>query len=137
MGYWPALSLFDKNSLHSKLELPSHKSFQLPIPSSGIFYPPPHSPKNLFKLSSTGDKIMSLSKYLNLSIKVNSSLQEYQVSRFFWIIFEVKLLMSPQTRQNMIGQYFLKHYNENKNKSFSFRLRNQQVYLVFWTKFSS
>ena len=60
MGCWPALFSSNKNSLHSKLELPSHKMFQLSIPSSGILYPSPHSPKNLFKLSSSGGKNMSL-----------------------------------------------------------------------------
>ena len=47
--------LSNKNSPHSKLKYPSRKTFQLPFRSSGIFCPPPHSPKN-FKLPSKGDK---------------------------------------------------------------------------------
>ena len=45
----------NKNSPHSKLKYPCRKIFQLPFLSSGIFCPPPHSPKN-FKLPSTGEK---------------------------------------------------------------------------------
>ena len=63
------LSPSNKNNLHSKLELPNHKIFQLPIPSSGIL----KNLKNLFQLSSTGDKKISKQRS-NLSIKVNSSL---------------------------------------------------------------
>ena len=46
----------NKNSPHSKLKLPSHKTFQLPLPNSVSFYPLPYSSKNLFKFPSTGDK---------------------------------------------------------------------------------
>ena len=48
-----ALPPSNKNCPHSKL--PSLKMFQLSLPSSRIFYPSPHSPKDLFKLPSTGE----------------------------------------------------------------------------------
>ena len=37
-GYSPVLPLCNKNSPHSKLKLHSRKLFQLPVPSSEIFY---------------------------------------------------------------------------------------------------
>ena len=46
----------NKNSPHSKLKLPSHKTFQLPLPNSASFYPLRYSSKIFFKLPSTGDK---------------------------------------------------------------------------------